>query len=160
MKIPSLILLTFTLSISGLTSRAQADSLGSPNLPPANVEVMDGDMVVRIRPGTTFKASEPFLFSPSGKMALSLNEKGELVCMYAGFDVLWKAGMGAAYAKYQSDDGNFCLYDKNDQFVWGTMIHGDHVKQGSIVLSSKGEFIQLDNEGKQVWKSEKKSPNP
>jgi hypothetical protein len=156
----SLITLTFTLLVSGLSSPALADSGGSPNLPPANVEVMDGDMVVRIRPGITFKASEPFLFSPSGKIALSLNEKGELVCMYAGSDVLWKAGMGAAYARYQSEDGNFCLYDKKDRFVWGTMIHGDHVKHGSIVLSSEGEVIQLDNEGRQVWKSEKKSPNP
>lgn len=143
-----------SLAITGsmLLASDIADESTLPIIPEPGVEILDGDMVVRLRPGKKFEAGAPFLFSVSGKMSLQINEQGELTSTYAGADLNWKEGKGGAYVKYQAEDGNFCLYDKNDRFVWGSMIHGDHVKNGSIVLTSHGDLIQYDNAGKEVWR--------
>ena len=61
------------------------------------------------------------------------------------------APLNAKFARMQ-DDGNFCLYDANNQFLWGTQTT---VPGSTLGINQKGELVVLAPSGKEIWNGSK-----
>ncbi len=83
---------------------------------------------------------------------LKINAKGALAIVDASNNEVWTAGAGGAYFVHQ-DDGNFCLYDKDDRWKWGTQKYGPNGSGGKVTLTDQGVLKQYDKQGKVVWSS-------
>ncbi len=94
------------------------------------------------------------LGSPDGAYRLIIDFSGKLAITDAKGKEKWSAGQDGTHVEYQEGDGNFCLYDKNKVWKWGTQKFGPNIVDGSVRLTKDGVLEQLDKDGKRVWASE------
>jgi len=94
------------------------------------------------------------LSSSDGGYRLIIDFNGKLTITDATGNVKWSAGQDGTHVEYQEGDGNFCMYDKNKVWKWGTQKFGPNIVDGSVRLTNDGVLEQLDKDGKRVWASE------
>lgn len=76
-------------------------------------------------------------------------ENGDLVVKTSNGTLKWSAKQTRGHKAIFQEDGNFCLQDKDNRWVWGTQQFGD-----KLVLENDGRLLQY-NKDKVIWDSSK-----